>query len=202
MSRRSLLLVALLTTVWCAPLARAHACSCAPITPLEALAHATQVFEGRVIAISEPSDDKPLPHRKVTLAVVRSWKGVEAVERIVVNTALGDAACGYGFAQDVSYLVYARDTDGAPWASLCSGTRPMAEAEADLQALGMGQTPVDPNADAPPKKAEAEPPARGGCASCTVAGRPATSARAQLATLALASALYLRGARRRARRAR
>jgi hypothetical protein len=188
----------MLCSAWSLQSAKAHACSCAPSTPLEALARATHVFEGRVVAVSEPADT-PVPHREVTLAVVRAWKGVEAVERIVIKTARDGATCGYGFATDTSYLVYARATDGVPWASLCGGTRPMAEADADLQVLGMGQTPVDPKADPHPAEPEDEPPARGGCASCAVTSSTARGPRALLAALLLCGALYLRSSRRRAR---
>lgn len=198
---RLLLLVALLGTAWCLPRATAHACSCAPLTPNDALAHATMAFEGRVLAISEPLDE-PLPHREVTFAVVRAWKGVESVERMVVKTAADGAACGYGFAPDTSYLVFARATDGAPWASLCSGTKPMAEAGEDLQALGMGQTPVDPKADPLPAEPEDEPPASGGCASCAVGSRKGAAEPPGLLPLLLAAGLYARVTSRRRSRSR
>jgi len=201
MSRRLLVLVALLGTAWCAPLSRAHACSCAPLTPNEALEHSTSAFEGRVLAISERIA-QPLPHREVTLAVVRAWKGVQSVERMIVETAADGAACGYDFAPDTSYLVFARATDGAPWVSLCSGTKPMAEATDDVHALGMGQTPVDPKADPLPKKAEDEPPARGGCASCALASRARTRQPGLVLGLLLTAALCARVTSRRRSRSR
>ncbi len=201
MSRRLLLLVAMLGTAWCLPAATAQACSCMAVSPGQALAESTSVFEGRVLSISELVD-KPLPHREITFAVVRAWKGVESVERMVVMTAADSAACGYNFAPDTSYLVYARATDGAPWVSLCTRTQPMAEAGEDLKALGMGQTPVDPKADPLPKEPEDEPPARGGCASCAVASRDDARRPAFVLSLLLTAALYARVTSRRRSRSR
>jgi hypothetical protein len=65
--------------------------------------------------------------------------------------------------------------------------------------LGMGQTPVDPKADPAPEEAEEEPPARGGCASCSIGARSESraSAHGSLAVLLLGVALHVRAARRR-----
>ena len=158
-------------------------------------------FEGRVLAISALVET-PIPHREVTFAVVRAWKGIESVERMVVMTAADSAACGYGFAPDTSYLVFARATDGAPWTSLCSGTKAMAEAGDDVTVLGMGQTPVDPKADPLPKEPKDEAPARGGCASCAVSSSEDAGTPAGLFGLLLTAALYARVTSRRRSRSR
>jgi hypothetical protein len=166
-------------TLWCAP---ASACSCSVLTPNDAYAQADAVFEGRVLEVRAPAADAGGhgASRSVRLQVVRAWKGI-AGEQIEVATAVGSTACGYDFAADQSYFVYAANRDGKLAVSLCSRTRPMAEAGEDLRRLGMGSTPVDPRADGEPQK-QAKPkqtPARGGCASCTmvaVRGEPRTHA--------------------------
>jgi hypothetical protein len=148
------------------------ACSCSVLTPTDAYEQADAVFEGRVVEVRAPAADAGGhgASRSVRLQVVRAWKGI-AGEQVEVATAVGSTACGYDFVAEQSYFVYAANRDGKLAVSLCSRTRPMAEAGDDLRRLGMGATPVDPLADSEPKK-PAEPrqsPARGGCASCAVA---------------------------------
>lgn len=125
--------------------APAHACKCM-FPPVEtALADATAVFEGRVVSIAgTPSGDPPpLGELVVTLRVVRTWKGVESDERIEVRTNGSSAACGYTFAKDQSYLVYARTSeDQKLHVSSCSRTKALADAVEDLTFLGAGSTPV------------------------------------------------------------
>ena len=111
--------------------------------------------------------------RSVKVRVVRAWKGVDA-EQLELITNADDAACGFDFKVDQSYFVYASMQDGALSVSACSRTRAMADAEQDLKVLGMGATTFDPRAepaDADAGVAKKEPPARGGCASCSI--RPA-----------------------------
>lgn len=121
----------------------AHACKCM-FPPLEsARADATAVFEGRVVAIREQVDPQTtLGHNYVTLAVVRTWKGLDRDERIEIITNNQSAACGYEFAKDTSYLVFARENEGKLTVSACSRTKQLAEAKDDLKALGAGATPV------------------------------------------------------------
>jgi hypothetical protein len=175
----------------------AAACDCAPLTPSAAYRRADAVFEGRVRGL-EPSAQAGAPQR-VRFEVVRAWKGV-GHEQLELTTA-ANAGCGAELALDHSYFVYAVEQEGHLMLGPCSRTRPMADADEDLQALGMGVTPVDPKLDAPdagqPKKPH-RPPARGGCASCQIAsatrGAP-IAPWAWLATLGLA-ALGVRVSRR------
>lgn len=148
----------------------ALACKCRPVEVAEAKADAQLIFEGRVskIADEQPSEGGPPPGKQITLSIVRTWKGVENLETITLRTNESSASCGYTFALDTSYLVYAGGTPDAYSVSSCSRTRPMAEASEDLAALGAGVTPVkiEPVVDAGASDAGAKPPAvrQGGCA--------------------------------------
>jgi len=152
----------------------AQACSCAEQSQKQAFESSSAVFEGRVHQIQPAGDgdQKRPPMNRVTLRVVRIWKGAES-EQITVLTASDSAACGYAFEVNKSYLVYAqandpqgRQTGDEPasdtpaqnkskntssakekevWTvGLCSRTQPMIEADKDLAKLGLGVVPVNP----------------------------------------------------------
>jgi len=125
------------------PSSAAHACKCM-FPPVEsAKADAAAVFEGRVLAIREHTDPATmLGENRVTLAVVRTWKGLHRDEQIEIVTSNSGASCGYTFAKDASYLVYAQESEGKLSVSACSRTKPLAEARDDLKVLGAGATPV------------------------------------------------------------
>ena len=196
------LIVAIFVAVASAP-SRAHACTCVPSTVQAAYDGSVAVFEGFVKEVGEPQSDTPEvgPRRTIRMAVVSSWKGAEG-EEITVFTAADSAMCGYTFQAEHSYLVYASSGPGGLEVSLCSRTKPMGEAGEDLAHLGMGATPVDPNANPPPepKGTKAEPPARGGCAGCAIAGRSSTRAAVPSIGLALLAGLVLETRRRRFKR--
>jgi hypothetical protein len=191
--------------------APARACKCM-FPPVEtAREDATAVFEGRVLSIADvPAGSEPsLGEKIVTLAVVRAWKGLEHDERIAVLTNGESAACGYNFAKDTSYLVYARSAeDQKLHVSSCSRTKPLADASEDLTFLGAGSTPVhiEPKAikaaDASPAAAPAATPAaapakKKGCSVAVVGERSTTGASAWLLAIA---ALALCARRRRSLR--
>ena len=84
-----------------------------------------------------------LPRRKVTVELRSVWKGCGEGEplgegrRTVVWTGLDDGDCGYDFAAGTSYLIYAFATDdGELNTGICSRTRRLDAAAADLAALG------------------------------------------------------------------
>lgn len=197
--------------------APALACKCM-FPPVEtAREDSTAVFEGRVLSIEDvPTTGEPSMGEKViTLAVVRTWKGLERDERIAVYTNAQSAACGYTFAKDTSYLVYARSTEDKKLnVSSCSRTKQLADAAEDLQVLGAGSTPVHvenkaatpaegttaPAAPAPAQPAvpAVEPPAKKkGCSVTQVGDTASSSASAWLLSLPL---LVLLGRRRSTRR--
>jgi len=114
----------------------ALACSCAvPPSPKVALEQTTAVFAGKVVNIEQ--SERAL---KVTLNVSRYWKGITA-PTAVVTTATNSAACGYSFKADGEYLVYANDVRGHNElvTSICSRTKLLESAKADLTELGEGK---------------------------------------------------------------
>lgn len=128
----------------------AHACSCAgpagsPERVAEqALSGSSAVFSGKVVDIDWPllpiSSAAP---ETVIFRVSEVWKGPERAT-LEVKTAVSDVSCGYPFDAGESYLVYAHDDGGdgdVTSASLCSSTKPLSEAGADLEALGPGAAP-------------------------------------------------------------
>lgn len=139
--------------------APALACKCAVPTVEAARADASALFEGRVLSVVEESPEGAMPYHRVTLAVVRAWKGLEREEQVEAITNTQSAACGYPFTKDTSYLVYARESEGKLHVSLCSRTKPMADAAEDLAVLGSGATPVRIVPKATDGGSEAEPKA-------------------------------------------
>jgi hypothetical protein len=117
----------------------AVACSCMmPPPPPKALEQAAAVFSGKVTKI-----DANQGHRKtITLSVDRTWKGIDT-ETVTLTTGSGGGDCGYGFKDGEAYLVYAYrggdEENGPLGTSICSRTRPIADAKEDLEALGEGK---------------------------------------------------------------
>jgi hypothetical protein len=118
----------------------AVACSCAPPPPpKKALEVAEAVFLGKVIKIEKPGKDRGFGPITVTFEVSTNYKGVKT-KQVKVRTASSGSACGYGFAKDISYLVYCYSGDKGKTLStgLCSRTRPKKNAKADIEAIGPG----------------------------------------------------------------
>src|SRR5688572_8840003 len=84
------------------------ACSCAPSqSPTEGLSRASAVFAGRVLEVKrEKRSADPFTSVQVLFEVYRVWKGVET-RTVRVGTSSHSAACGYGFREGRTYLVYA-----------------------------------------------------------------------------------------------
>lgn len=134
----------------------ASACSCAalPGTPQEratrALSGSTAVFSGEVVAVEEPPPATAMiegtmafimeeGQATVTLRASEVWKGPRQQTVVVDAAADSGSGCGYPFVAGEEYLVYATGDD--PSVSLCSETKPLSEAGADLEALGDGEAP-------------------------------------------------------------
>jgi len=121
-------------------------CTCGEvwtITP-ETMTIYDAVFEGQVLQIrlvERPEfPDKPNRWRAstlhVTFRVSRSWKGVEQ-PTIDVTTADNDAACGYPFQVQRTYLVFANgDVPDALRVSNCSVTHQLLPHDPALSVLG------------------------------------------------------------------
>jgi len=188
---KPLLAMILVAAAWLLPSAAA-ACDCAPPGVEGARRMAYAVFEGYVREVA----DQPGGLQRVSFEVVRTWKGLSNSEHVELRLT-GTASCAVGFERGQSYLVYATGEQDALTTSRCSGTKPMSEAELDLQQLGMGVTPFSPR-ELPEKPSEPEDthaPARGGCASCAVGARDRGPA---VLWLLLPLALLLRRGLRRA----
>ena len=140
---RPLILLVLLFGFWLSlPPKWSCACSCAePGPPLEEREKAAVVFRGEVVSVREfpilfgtwGSRDPTTIKFKVQTA----WKGVAYPTRYV-TTARSGSSCGYPFVAGTEYVVYSR----LGWqVSLCSRTRPLAEAAQDMVDLGPGTPP-------------------------------------------------------------
>ncbi len=117
------------------------ACRCRPPgSPADALAGATSVFSGRVMALTGTVDSGGPDPVRATFAVTRVWKGVDQ-PTVVVVTPASSASCGFAFVQGQEYLVYASDIDGQLQTIVCNRTALITMAGEDLAALGAGSTP-------------------------------------------------------------
>lgn len=118
----------------------ARACSCAPPkSPSIEQERAAAVFSGGVTAVKEQkATSNSSGMMEVVFDVDKAWKGVNS-RTIIIFTASNSAACGYGFRVGVDYLVYAYGAEGQLRTGLCSRTKRLSEARADLDELGSGE---------------------------------------------------------------
>ncbi len=124
--------------------AQAHACSCGDFpTPAQAMAQATKMFSGKVVAVHGGSGT----HREPTLSsgyvlvefeVYTVWKG-PAFATMFIETAWWSGSCGVEFYVGQEWLVISYDGETT---HPCSGTRHLELAQADVEALGAGQVPA------------------------------------------------------------
>lgn len=151
-----LLLMATLAAAFALSVTPAFACSCIPpADPATEMARATAVFSSTVTAIDDSrglisSSADPIP---VTFAVSEVWKG-DVSATTTVTTARDSASCGFNFTVGETYLVYAITGSNGLEVSLCSRTARLADASADLTALGAGKMPTA----VPPTSATMPPP--------------------------------------------
>lgn len=125
------------------------ACSCFPTTPEQSLENASTVFSGRVVEVvqRDRGADSRFPEvARVKFEVEDVWKGT-VEENAIVLTPRSSAACGYSFAEGEEYLVYASGRGLRLRTGLCSGTKRLSEAQADLAMLEEEQ-PMSEDAEA------------------------------------------------------
>jgi hypothetical protein len=109
------------------PMVPALACSCVASAPAGHFTSADVVFAGPVIDVEVepvPAGAVAVPAsqaQSVTFEVRSVYKGAPGA-RAVVHAESGGASCGIPFAEEASYLVFARDDGGSYSTSLCSGT--------------------------------------------------------------------------------
>ena len=121
------------------------ACTCAPAKSAgQELERSTAVFSGKVIEIRRHKrDEDTFGKVEVVFRVGRAWKGVER-RTVSVYTSSQSSACGYGFKEGRTYLVYAHgNTEGRLSTSICSRTRRLKDAGEDLDDLGAGREIVE-----------------------------------------------------------
>ena len=136
----------------------ASACSCAVFGSKKqvewALSHQGTVFSGEVVHFekSSPPNKKKMIGGKMrtiimgggtataTMRVSEVWKGPKQ-ETLEVRTPVSGMSCGYPFKEGQKYLVYAYGKQDLK-VDLCSGTKPLSKAGADLMVLGDGEKPT------------------------------------------------------------
>jgi MYXO-CTERM domain-containing protein len=156
--RTTVLLVAALALTPIALLvpSEAEACSCIPTKDAVTSARdADAVFEGKLLLIETPKPAGPhaLQMKVFTFEVKRTFKG-QLDGQVRVETTDNSAACGRDFGKvGDGWLIYARaDDSGQLSDGLCSRTKPIADAAADIAELEANADTLD---DANPP---AEPP--------------------------------------------
>jgi hypothetical protein len=139
--------LAVLGFVFLLPPDCAYACSCAVVGSQkerveQAISDSEAVFSGEVVEVDKsPPPDKEVRFNPdygdiaiVTLRVSDVWKGPEQ-ETLEVGTPVFGASCGYPFKEGQEYFVYASEGQGLE-VVLCSETKPLSKAGADLALLG------------------------------------------------------------------
>ena len=136
-SRRLLLMtpiVWLLSSLSTGPLL---ACQCVgPLPPCQGLGYAEAVFVGEVLDIvltTRKFGTSEVLGRRVRFRVLETLSGADR-QTAEVGTGLGGGDCGYEFATNRRYLVYAHGTsDGGLETGICSRTKPLERADEDLK---------------------------------------------------------------------
>jgi len=135
----------IMTFVFNMSVTETYACSCVqPGSPSEELNKSTAVFSGKVIEIVDenknPFFQSSADTLKIRFTVIETWKG-NVESEVIVKTARYSDSCGFEFALNEDYLVYANETNGNFHVSLCSRTASLATASSDLNELGTGEIP-------------------------------------------------------------
>ena len=136
------LMMVLLSTLFVYAPNNGHACSCAEPYPVQQeLENSSEVFSGKVIEIVDQNKNVFSQSSADLVAVLfeveQSWKGLNQ-KQVVVYTERSSASCGFEFALNEEYLVYAREDSGTLKAGLCSRTTLLSSADTDLVELGEG----------------------------------------------------------------
>ena len=98
------------------------------------------IFVGRVTrldTVTEETDGDVQVKILTTLRVQERWQGAEGKREVIVATGAGGGDCGFQFATNRTYLVYANQSalTGRYETGICSRTRLARDAETDLAYL-------------------------------------------------------------------
>lgn len=141
---------------------QAHACKCVePGPPSEEMEKFDAVFAGRVVSIEHNFDPNsstlgPGDRTTIGLDVSTVWKGA-VHEDMYVTTPPTGGSCGFTFTEGEEYILYAYDSavlDEGYSVSICSRTALLAQAQADVEALGDGDAPLSGTAGPQPEQTE------------------------------------------------
>jgi MYXO-CTERM domain-containing protein len=143
----------------------AEACSCMPPPPpVEAAREADVVFHAKLVSVADvpKTGQYAMAYKRYTFDVVRTFKG-QLDRQVNVQSAEQDAACGRIYGDPGSeWLIYARvDDQGQTHDNLCSRSKPIADAAADIAELeanaGTLDQPNEPPVEPGPAEPEPEP---------------------------------------------
>ena len=141
---------------------QAHACKCVePGPPSEEMEKFDAVFAGRVVSIEHNFDPNATTlgsgdRTTIGLDVSTVWKGA-VHEDMYVTTPPTGGSCGFTFTEGEEYILYAYDSavlDEGYSVSICSRTALLAQAQADVEALGDGDAPLSGTAGPQPEQTE------------------------------------------------
>ncbi len=131
-----LLALGLALCAW-APPSPGRACSCAEMSPAEAIERAELVAEVEAGDASPVAPEVEAQAATTSMLLVRVWKGGVAPGReLSVRAGTVPAACGVVFERRRRYLLLAyRSEDGRWRTDSCSHTRPIERAGPELEIL-------------------------------------------------------------------
>jgi hypothetical protein len=138
--------LAILGGVFLLPPQCASACQCTMPPGRQdaerALADSEAVFSGEAVEVYPADPWKSTATIETdTFRVSEVWKG-PGQRTLEVHTALMGMSCGYPFKEGQEYLVYAYTGKQGLEVDLCGATKPLSEAQADLEVLGAGKKPT------------------------------------------------------------
>jgi hypothetical protein len=118
----------------------ASACSCAIVGSQkerveQAISDSKAVFSGEAVDFEKGAVATFGPTETVSFRVSKVWKGPEQ-ETLEVGTQVFGASCGYPFKEGQEYLVYAYEGKRGLTVDLCTETKELSKAGADLALLG------------------------------------------------------------------
>ena len=125
----------------------ASACTCELVDRSQkvivefAVSSSEAVFAGKIVDLKGNQKGPFGGIDKVSFRVSEVWKGPER-GALEVSTQAHEGTCGYPFEEGREYLVYAYGKQDLE-VSLCSETKPLSKAGADLALLGDSQKPKD-----------------------------------------------------------